>query len=180
MSFSDFLDMPMEPSLPDLLPEGSLFNSTFPPENPSITSTQQDIVVLSSRLDQLSLWSNWAGTQSLRIELEKHKRQKLRTTIRQIKQDMNSPCPDTVSLKYEFDIMQRNQDAINYNYQLEGEITTMITITFRCLSRVHQLVTRLLPHVMLAPDDNFELVQMLHELSQTLHQFQPYYSVSYV
>ena len=175
MSFSDFLDMPMEPSLPDLLPEGSLFNSIFPPENPSITSTQPDIVALSSRLDQLSLE---AGTQSLRIELEKHKRQKLRTTIRQIKQNMNSPCPDAVSLKYEFDIMQRNQDAMNY--QLEGEMTTMRTITFRCLSRVHQLVTRLLPHVMLAPDDNFELVQMLHELSQTLHQFQSYYSVSYV
>ena len=164
MSFSDFLDMPMEPFLPNLLPEGSLFNSTFPPENPSIISTQRDIVALSSQLDQLSLET---GTQSLRIELEKHKRQKLRTTIRQIKQNMISPCPVTASLKYEFDVMQRNQNAVNF--QLEGEITTMRTITFRCLLRVHQLVTRLLPHVMLTLDDNFELVQMLHELSQTLH-----------
>ena len=70
-------------------------------------------------MDQLSLESN---TQSLRIELEKHKRQKLRTAIKQVKQNMIVPSPDIASLRYDLDIMQRNQDAINY--QLEGEITT--------------------------------------------------------
>ena len=169
------MSLPMDPALPDLLPEGSLFDDIFPSENPSVTVTHPDIVALNSRLDHLSLETN---TQALRIKVERAKRQRLSATVRQVKQNMLLSCPDIASLKDDVEVMQGNQNAINY--QLEGEITNMNVMTFRCLSRMHQIITFLLSHVMLPPDNNFELTQMLHELSRTLQQFRVDYSVSYV
>ena len=117
MNFSNFFDLTMELTLPDLLPEGSLFNETFLPENPSTIITHPEIVALNSRIDQFFLESN---TQSLRIELEKHKRQKLRTTIKQVKQNMIIPSPDIASLRYDAEKSGCYQLPVgrgNYHYE---------------------------------------------------------------
>ena len=137
---NNLMSLPMNPDLPDLLPEGSLFDNIFPSENPSVTITHPNIVAPNSRLDHLSLETN---TWALRIEVEKAKRQRLHATVRQVKQNNLLPCPDIASLKYDVEAMQGNQNAINY--QLEGEITNMNVMTFRCLSQMHQIITFLPP-----------------------------------
>ena len=125
---------------PVLIPEDPPIDNQFPVETPLITSLHSDISAINTRLENLTIESN---TQSLRIEVERVKRQKLHLSLRQVKQNMLLPCPDIASLKYNVEAMQGNQNAINY--QLEGEITNMNVMTFRRLSRMHQIITFLLP-----------------------------------
>jgi len=160
---NNLLSLPTDLVLPDLLPEGLLFDDIFHSDDPTIAITHPDIAALNYRLDHLSLETN---TQALRIDVERAKLQKLRATVRQVKQNMLLPCPDIASLKYDIETMRGDQNTINY--QLEGEIARMNVMKFRCLSRMHQILTFLLPHVMLPPANNYKLNQLLQELARTL------------
>ena len=73
MYSSYLMNSSMDPVLPDLLPEGSLFDDLLHSDVPALATTHPDITTLNHRLDRLSLDTN---TQSLRIDVEKAKRQK--------------------------------------------------------------------------------------------------------
>jgi len=170
--YSNFL---MDPALPDLLPEGSLFDNLLYSDVTALAITHPDIATLNHRLDQLSLDTN---TQSLRIDVEKAKRQKLSAIVRPVKQNILLPCPEIASLKQDITTIRGEQNTVNYH--LEAKIASTSVMTFRCLSRIHQILTFLLPHVMLLSNSNHELNQLLQELAQTLQQFRVEYMVSYV
>jgi len=155
--------------LPDLLAEDPLCDNLFSLEAPPLSITHPDIAALNFKLDSLSLECN---TQALQIEVERVKRQKLRSSIRSIRQKISLPCPDTMSLKGELQAVRENQNAINY--QIDGEVSRLNTMSLRYFSRIHQILTVILPHVTMPPDEHFELIQMLDELVRTLHQFQVY------
>jgi len=138
-------------------------------------SEHPDIIAISRRLEDPAIENN---TQSLQIKLEQMKRRRLRSSLRVLEQNLLRPCPEVASLRQELIATQENQNAINY--QFEGDMTAMKSMSFRCLTRMHQFVSRLLPHLLLTPEDNYEMTQMLHEISQTFHQFRTYYSTSYV
>ena len=110
--------------------------------------------------------------------MERAKRQKMRATICQVRQDLSLPYSDVESLRHEIETTREHQNAVNY--QLDGEATRMNTLTFRCLSRVHQIVALLIPYVTMPSENSYELSQMLHELARTLQQFSVYYAASYV
>ena len=152
---SNLLNLTGDPALPDLLPEGPLFDDLFQLDDPTVAVVHPDIVALNQRLDHLSLETN---TQGLRIAVERAKRQKLRTTIRQVRQDMLLPCPDIVSLRHDIETMREHQNAVNC--QFDGEITRLNTLTFRCLSRMHQIITLILPCVTMPSDNSYELHQI--------------------
>ena len=99
----NFVNIQMDMPLPDLLAEDPLFDNILSLETPPLIATHPDIAVLNSKLDSLSLESN---TQVPRIEVERVKRQMLRSYIRSIRQKMFLSCPDTVSLKVELQTMQ--------------------------------------------------------------------------
>jgi len=134
-----------------------------------------DIITINRQLENLVIEND---TQALQIKIERMKQQRLRSSLRSIEQILLRPCPDAASLKQQLIATQEHQNMINY--QFEGDITSMKAMTFRCLTRIHQFISRLLPHVLLPPEDGYELAQMLHEISQTFHQFHTYYSTSYV
>ena len=67
------IDNPEDNLITDSFPEGSLFNDVFPLEPPFMTLLHSDITTINSRSKHLSLEIN---TQSLRIEVERAKRQK--------------------------------------------------------------------------------------------------------
>ena len=103
------LDFSMDPALPDLLPEGSLFDDLLYSDVPALTINHPDIATLNHRLDQLSLDSN---TQSLRIDVEKAKRQKLSATVRRVKQDISLPRPEITSLKQDIDMIRGSKTLL--------------------------------------------------------------------
>ena len=81
-------------------------------------------------------------------------------------------------MKQDIDIIRGEQNTANY--YLEAEIASTSVMTFRILSRIHQILTFLIPNVMLPPNSNHELNQLLQELAQTLQQFRVEYTVSFV
>jgi len=163
MHQSNLLNLTGDPALP----EGPL------PDYPTVTMAHPDIIALNRRLDLLSLETN---TQGLRIAVERAKRQKLHATIRQVRQDMSLSCPDIVTIRHDLETMREHQNAVNY--QLDGETTRINTLTFRCLSRMHQIMALLIPCVTMP--SGYEFYQMLQELARTLQQFSVNYATSYV
>jgi len=85
------LNNPENMLLSDIFPKGSLTNDIFHLETPFVTPSYSDLVTVNSRLEHLSLEIN---TQSLRIEVERAKRQKLRASLKQFKQSTLSPCSE--------------------------------------------------------------------------------------
>ena len=175
MNFDQSLNFSVDSTLPDLLPEESLFNDLIYSDVPALAITHPDIATLNRRLDQISLDTN---TQSLHIDVEKAKRQRLSETVRRVRQNTLRLCPDVISLKQDVTTIREEQNAVNY--YLEAEIASMSATTFRSLSRIHHILTLLLPHVMLPPNNNQELIQLLQELAQTLQHFRVECAVSYV
>ena len=80
---SNFVNTQMDMLLQDLLSEDPLFDNMFSLEAPPLSVTHTDIAALNFKLDNLSFECN---TQALQIEVERVKRQKLRTSLRSIKQ----------------------------------------------------------------------------------------------
>jgi len=84
--------------LPDLLDTDSLLNNVFSLEAPPLSITHPDIAKLNFKLDSLFLECN---TQALQIEVERVKRQKLRSLVRSLRQSMSLPCPEARLIKEE-------------------------------------------------------------------------------
>jgi len=70
-----------------------------------LPETQMSVNELSSKIEQLTLDSS---TQALRIKIERAKRQKLKMSIRALKQQLSLPCPDIVTTRQEIENMQLN------------------------------------------------------------------------
>ena len=158
---TDLNDLSINATLPDMLAGGPFSDELFRIDDLLPMPEHPDIITISRQLESLSIENN---TQSLQIKIERMKRRQLR--------------PDTTSLKQELIATQEHQNAINY--QFEGDVTSLRAMMFRCLTRMHQMMTRMLSHVALPPDDDYELAQMSQEIAQTFHQFHSYYTASYV
>ena len=81
-------------------------------------------------------------------------------------------------IKHNLEAMREHQNAINY--QLDGETARTSILTFRCLSRTHQIMAALVPCVTMPSKDNYELCLMLQELNRTIQQFGVHFAASYV
>jgi len=161
--------------IPDMLAGGPFSDDLFRIDDLIPMPEHPDIVAISRQLESLTIENN---TQALQIKIERMKRRQLRSSLRSMEQVLIRPCSDAASLKQELIATQENQNAINY--QFEGDMTTLRALMFRCLTRMHQMMSRFLPHIALPPDDDFELAQMSQEIAQTFHQFHSYYTASYV
>jgi len=163
-----------DPTLPDLLPEDT-FLSEFRIDDFPTPLMHSDIAEINRKLEHLTLESN---TQGLRIEIEKAKRQRLRTSLRQVKSDLTLPCPEIIALRNELHHMRDQQNAINY--QLDNENARTNTLSFRSLSRICQILTALIPCSTLSSDSSPEVQILLRELANTIQHFGVHYAASYM
>jgi len=161
--------------LPDLSAESSFNDDLFKFDNIIPMPIQPDLTAINKQLENLTIDGN---TQFLQLKIERMKRRQLRSSLRTIEQAVQRPCMDAASLRQELIATQEQQNSINF--QLEGDITAMRALTFRCLTRMHQVMTMLLSRVVFMPDDDFELSQMMQEIAQTFQQLHSYYITSYV
>ena len=172
---NDCLFYDMDLTIPDLLPIGDITNDLPLINDPERTSLQQEIINISARLEKLTIDNN---TLALRVEIERTKRRKLQTSLKQVRNQLLHPCPDMAIIKQEMTMWQQCQDAVNY--QFDGELTHQNSLNFRSLARMHEIFAYLLPHIMLPPVNGHEVNQMLDELTRTIRQFHTYYEASYV
>ena len=163
-----------DPTLPDLLAEDTFVND-FRIDDIPTTLTYSDITEINRKLEHLSLETN---TQGLRIEVEKAKRQRLQTSVRQLKNNATLPCPELIALRNDLQQTRDQQNAINY--QLDNENARTNTLAFRSFSRIYQILAALIPCATLPYDANPEVQILLQELNKTIHHFGVHYAASYV
>jgi len=168
-------EIPVDTTTSDMLAGGPFAEELFRLDDLLPMPEHPDIIAITRQLENLSVENN---TQSLQLKIERMKRRQLRSSLRSMEQALLRPCSDATSLRHELSASQEHQNAINF--QFEGDITSLRALTFRCLTRMHQMISRFLPHVRIPADDDFELAQMLQEIAQTFQQFHSYYSASYV
>jgi len=168
-------DSNIDTTIPDILVGGPFVDDLFGINDLIPMPEHPDILSISRQLEELTIENN---TQSLQLKIERMKRRQLRSSLRSIEQVLLRPCADAASIKQELGAIQENQNAINF--QFDSDITTLRTMMFRCFTRMHQMMNRMISHMALHPDDNYELTRMTQEIAQTFQQFHSYYTVSYV
>jgi len=164
-----------DPTLPDLLPEEPIYDDLFSINDLIMPVPHPDIAELNRRIELLTVEIN---TQGLRLEIEKTKRQRLQSSVRQMKRELAVPCPNLVELRNELIQFKDQQTAINY--QLDGENVKTNTLAFRSISRICQLLAVIIPGAIVSPESSPEMKILLQELSLTVQQFGVHYAASYV
>ena len=162
-------------TLPDLIAEGSFIDDLFNYDDMIPMPVQPDLSVVNKQLESLAIDGN---TQSLQLKIERMKRRQLRSSLRTIEQAIQRPCIDAASLRQEMIATQDQQNSVNF--QLEGDITALRALTFRCLTRMYQVMARIVSRTICTPEDDYEMAQMMQEIVQTFQQLHSYYIPSYV
>ena len=141
-----------------------LLNESFPIFPEPLPTPVEDIVQLSQRLDQLSIEVN---TMTIKLELEKIKRRRLRKSLKQSNDEI-------LALKNE--LIRRNQDNIALNEQLAlmsqtvfSEIACLTQRTYICLGRIHHMLISAVPRIPMTEADHWDLSQQAMELLRALH-----------
>ena len=88
----------MDLTAPDLLPIDDFINDLTYPKDPELVSLQQEMSNLNAKMERLILDSN---TQALRVEIERVKRRKLQSSLKQIRSQLLNPCPEIETIKQE-------------------------------------------------------------------------------
>ena len=78
---------------------------------PDLLSPPNDIAALTSQIEKLSIDIN---TQSLRVEIERAKQQRLSSSLKRIKRDLVSPSQESTQLRYELDALKRFVGEMQY------------------------------------------------------------------
>ena len=171
---NDFINLINDPVIPDLLPEEPAYDELLPIDDLMMFVPQPELTDLSRRFDSLTIDSN---THGLRIEIERSKRQRLQTTVRQLRHDLSVASADIATLKGEITQLRDQQNAINF--QLNNENARTNTLAFRSLSRIGQILA-LGPNNIQSFENSTEIEILLQELNSTIRHFGVYYAASYV
>ena len=163
------------PTIPDLLPEEPIYDDLFNLNDLTMPLPHPDIAELNRKIESLTIELN---TQGLRLEIERSKRQRLQSTVRQMKRELTNPCPDSLGLRDDLTKFIDQQTSINY--QLDNENVKTNTLAFRSISRVCQLIAAMTPEAIVSRELRPEMNVLLHELSLTVQQFGVHYASSYV
>ena len=124
-----------------------------------------DFHVLSSEMDQISVDVN---TQHLRRKLEKSKRQRLSLTIKNIEREI--AALSNIITQTQTNITKLNLKIESLLLMRNGDLAQLTTITYRCLSRMHNIIIATLPHIAMPTRSHEDLVQLAHELLRTIYQ----------
>ena len=175
MNYDNLISLTNDPFLPELVPEEPIYDEIIKINDLMMPVPYPDIAELNRRIETLTVEIN---TQGLRLEIERTKRQRLQSTVRQMKHELTVPHPSLVELQNELTQYKDLQTAINY--QLGGENVKTNTLAFRSISRICELLSAMIPGAIVSPNLGPEMKILLQELSLTVQQFGVHYAASYV
>ena len=159
MNNDDMFSFSIEDPCPVLMEEPPLleYGNLFP--------THQDLTQITERIGHIDISLN---TQDLRIELERMKRRKLRTSINNIRKEILPHNNAVAQLQHDLMILQESMGALEMRHN--HEMARISALTYRSLARAHHLFVAILPHLIMPPDNHFEAVQLANELIRTIQQ----------
>ena len=108
------------------------------------------------------------NTQNLKVEVEKLKRQRLRTTLKHMRREDISTQRVLGLFQNDNHIMQEQFSVVNNIHA--SEIARLSVITHCCLSHLHQISTSVIPYVNMPTSGYTELSQLTYELLRAIQQ----------
>ena len=106
------------------------------------------------------------SAQSLMLEVERAKRQRLSVTLKSVRPETSTFQFDNLKQLVENNVVHQN----TINFQQQGDIDRHNTIMFRYLSRLQQLLSFILPNVAITSSDEPDTNQLLEEMGRVLRQ----------
>jgi len=175
MNFNNLINPNNDPMLPDLVPEGYNDNDIFQIDDLIVPMPHNEINDLTRKLELLMIDTNSNG---LRMEVERAKRRRLQTIVKQTERNLSLASSEIMVLKNEIAQLREQQNLINL--QLDGDHARTSTLAFRCLSRVSQLLSIMALRNAPTYEPSSEIEVLLHELDLTIRQFGVSYQTSYI
>ena len=142
-----------------------LFPEVVPLGPPNLYSVPDEVASLSSQLEQLSIDVH---TQSLRVAIEIAKRQRLGTMMRKIKRDIISPKQLSSQIQYDNNNLHMRLTDLQQEYN--HKLAQVTTITYRSLSRIHQLMIIFTLYIPMTTEAHVDVSQLSYELYRTIEQ----------
>jgi len=156
-------DLFNDTDFPDLfLPEPGLVYIT-PAEEELIKILPSELKALNARVEYLE---KGMSAQSLMLEVERAKRQRLSVTLKSTRTETLTLQFDALKQLVENHVVHQN----TINFQLQSDIDRHNTIMFRYLSRMQQLLPFILPNVVITSSDEPDTNQLLEEMGRVLRQ----------
>ena len=110
-----------------------------------IAPSANDYHSLSSQMDQISVDMN---SQHLRSKLEKCKRQRLSSTIRNIEREIATLT--SIINQTQTSIAKLNQQIESLQLARNGDLAQLTTVTHRCLSRMHNVLITIILYIIMS------------------------------
>ena len=123
-------------------------------------------MALTTQVEQLNIDIH---TQSLRVEVERVKRQKLRATLKRVSREVIPSNHILFQVRHDMAIMQEQVITIRCLY--ESEIARLGILSYRCFSRLHQLLISITIYISMSAIDHTELSQLVYEFLRTTQLF---------
>ena len=102
------------------------------------------------------------NTHRLRLELEKMKRRKLRASMNNIKHEIHPNTDKVNRIRHDLSTLQERVGALDTIFN--NEMARISSLIYRSLWRIHHLMIKILPYLMMPPDNYFETAQLANEL----------------
>ena len=148
---------------PDLFNTVPAFSIITPAEEELIKILPSELKAINARIEHLE---RGLSAQSLRLEIERAKRQKLRLSVKPSQYDTSVLHLGTLRQTIEANFMHQN----TINFQLQGDTDRLNTLTFRCLSRMQQLLSFIPPNISITSSNHPDTTILLEEIGRTLQQ----------
>ena len=161
-------DLLNDPDLTDIFGDDFLSLNIASADKDLMSMLPAEIKALNDRVERFEIALN---TQTLRLEVERSKRQKLALTLKHQRQE--TTAPQVEALQRMIDTNQVYQEAVNF--QIGGSIDHLSTVMFRCLSRTQQLLSFAFPCIPITPSDQPDVTSLLEEIGRTLQQLCVHY-----
>ena len=136
----------------------SLLNDTFQFNLLELFPSHDDVLSLSKQVEHLSLEIN---TQGLKVEIERLRRRRLGTTLKQVRHETIPIRNMLTQLQHENSILKEQICTSSNTHASEN--TRLGMITYCCLSRLHQILISVIPHVPMSPNEHSEVSQLTYE-----------------
>jgi len=138
MNFNNLINLSNDPVLPELVPEEPIYSELFSTDDLLLPTPHTEINDLTQKFELLTVDIN---THGLRLEVERAKRHRLQSTVKQMRQDLSLASAEILMFKNEITQFRDHQNSINF--QLDNDHARTSTLAFRCLSRISQLISGL-------------------------------------
>ena len=127
--------------------------------------SSEDVLAFTKQVEHLNLEVN---TQGLKVEIGKLKRQRLRTTLKRVKQESIRTQRILLQLKNDNDSLKKQlSNSSNIHASEQARLRIM---THCCFSRLHQILISVIPYIQMSAGEHHAVSQLTYELLRAIQQ----------